>query len=256
METGESAYYFGKNSVFTILETSPNRVFKVMVADELKQDKRLNDLMTLTRQCGRTLQIVPRQKLDQLGDSLSPPHQGVVAMVTPKPLLTLYDLEEKLQTQSDALILMLDEITDPRNLGALIRVAAGAGALAVIIPKVKGAGMTPAVFSASAGTMEFVDIVVVPNLTEAIKRLKECGVWWVGAAQGDNTIPYSQYQYSGHTGVVIGNEGDGMKRLVRETCDQLVEIPLSLPVESLNVSVAAGIILFEARRQQAARALN
>jgi 23S rRNA (guanosine2251-2'-O)-methyltransferase len=174
-------------------------------------------------------------------------------MVAPKPLLDIYDLVkqvEALPSGQPALVLALDEVTDPRNFGALIRVAAGAGVTAIIIPKVGSAGFSPAVGKASAGTLELMDIVVVPNLVDAMERLKKVGLWWVGATMDPKAITYEHYDFRGHTGIVLGSEGTGIRRLVKEHCDQLVYIPLATGVESLNVSVAGGILLFEALRQR------
>ncbi len=186
------------------------------------------------------------------------PHQGVVAMVAPKPLLDIYDLVamvEAVQAQGEApLVVALDDVSDPRNFGALIRVAAGAGATALMIPKVGSAGFSPAVGKASAGTLELMNIVVVPNLVDAMERLKKAGMWWVGASLDAKAIDYDRYDYTGSTGIVLGSEGFGMRRLVQEHCDQLVKIDLAEGVESLNVSVAGGVLLFEALRQRRRKA--
>ncbi len=224
-----------------------------MVAQELSRDKRLQSLIDLAKETGKPFQMVPKAKLDSLAEVEDTPHQGVVAMVSPKPILDVYDLIKMVEAQpaeSPPLILALDDVTDPRNFGALIRVAAGAGVTAIVIPKVGSAGFSPVVGKASAGTIELMDIVAVPNLVDAMERLKKVGIWWVGADMGEKSIDYEQYDYKGPTGIVLGSEGSGIRRLVREHCDQLVQIPLAPHVESLNVSVAGGILLFEALRQR------
>lgn len=212
----------------------------------------MQQLIEKAQQAGTTIQFVPRTKLDKLSQGETP-HQGIIAMVAPKPLLDLPDviqLVRDLPEGTPALLLALDEVTDPRNFGALLRVAAAAEATAVIVPKTGSAGFSPVVAKASVGTIELVNIAVVPNLADAIERLKEVNVWWVGAALDDTAIQYDRYDYRGHTGIVLGSEDKGLRRLVRQRCDQLVQIPMARNVESLNVSVAAGILAFEARRQR------
>ncbi len=223
-----------------------------MVAQELSKDHRLQTLIDAAKSKGVNLQFVPKAKLDKMADGETP-HQGVVAMVAPKPLLDIYDLVKQIETAPAGtlpLVLALDDVTDPRNFGALIRTAAGVGATAIIIPKVGSAGFSPAVGKASAGTLEMMDIVVVSNLVDAMERLKKAGLWWVGAALDPKAVTYTQYDYTGPTGIVLGSEGAGLRRLVREHCDQLVKIPLAPGVESLNVSVAGAVLLFEALRQR------
>lgn len=226
-----------------------------MVAQELGKDRRLQSLIELCKQQGKSVQFVPKAKLDKLAEGETP-HQGVVAMVSPKPLLDIYDLIallEKQTSEAPPLVVALDEITDPRNFGALIRVAAASGVTAIIVPKVGSAGFSPVVGKASAGTIELINIVVVPNLVDAMERLKKIGFWWVGAALDEKAVSYYDYDFRGPTGIVMGSEGTGMRRLVKEHCDQLVQIPLLNQVESLNVSVAAGVLLFEALRQRAGK---
>jgi 23S rRNA (guanosine2251-2'-O)-methyltransferase len=218
----------------------------------MKGDRRLYALMQLAKENGKNVQMVPRAKLDLLAGP-DERHQGIMAMVSPKPLLDVYDLVAKIEALPEgthALVLALDEVTDPRNFGALIRVAAGAGATAIMIPKMGSAGFSPLVGKASAGTIDLIDIVVVTNLVDAMERLKKAGLWWVGAAVDPKAISYEKYDYKGHTGIMLGSEGSGMRRLVGEHCDQLVQIPLAEGVESLNVTVAGGILLFEALRQR------
>jgi 23S rRNA (guanosine2251-2'-O)-methyltransferase len=223
-----------------------------MIAQEQQKDRRLQEIVDLAKTHGRTVQFVPKVKLDKISDGETP-HQGVVAMVSPKRLMDIYDLINLIQTlppEKPPLVLALDEVTDPRNFGALIRGVAGVGATAIMIPKVGSAGFSPAVGKASAGTIDLVNVVVVPNLVDAMERLKKAGLWWVGAALAPEAIVYDQYDFRGSTGIVLGNEGEGLRRLVREHCDQLVKIPLAESVESLNVSMAGGILLFEALRQR------
>lgn len=227
-----------------------------MVAQELARERRLRELTDMARAAGKTVQQVPKAKLDKLATEHQTAHQGIVAMVSPKPLMDVHDLIRKMEAlpaTQPPLVVALDEVTDPRNFGALVRVAAGAGATAVMIPKVGSAGFSPAVGKASAGTLEVMDIVVVSNLVDAMERLKKAGLWWVGATAAPEAMAYDQYDFTGPTGIVLGSEEKGLRRLVGEHCDQLVHIPLAPGVESLNVSVAGGILLFEALRQRRAK---
>ena len=215
-------------------------------------------LIDLAQTQGVPYQFVPKAKLDSLlnqdPDSRGSHHQGVAAMISPKPLLDIHDVVEIIQglpQDQPALILALDEITDAHNFGAIIRVAAAAGVHAIIIPKVGSAGFSPAVWHASAGTIELIPIAVVPNLVQAMKTLKDHGLWWLGTALGEKSVSYEKTSLlTGAVGLVMGSEGKGIRRLVSETCDELVAIPMAYGVESLNVSVATGIVLFEATRQR------
>ncbi len=171
-------------------------------------------------------------------------HQGVAARVGPYPYVELEDLLAAL----DPLVVVLDGVTDPHNLGAVLRVAEGAGASGVVIPKDRAAGITAAAVKASAGASEHVPIARVTNLRRAIDPMKEAGLW-VYAAEAGGT-PYTELDLTGSVGLVLGSEGKGVRRLVREGCDGAVSIPMLGAVESLNVSVAAAVLLYEARRQR------
>jgi 23S rRNA (guanosine2251-2'-O)-methyltransferase len=171
-------------------------------------------------------------------------HQGVAARVGPYPYVDLEDL----LAASDPLVVVLDGVTDPHNLGAVMRVAEGAGASGVVIPKDRAAGVTPAAVKASAGASEHVPVSRVTNIRRAIDRMKEAGLW-VYAAEAGGT-PYTELDLTGPVGLVLGSEGKGVRRLVREGCDGSVSIPMRGAVESLNVSVAAAVLLYEAGRQR------
>ena len=171
-------------------------------------------------------------------------HQGVVARVGPYPYS---DLDEILAAP-DPLVLVLDGITDPRNLGAILRVVDGAGASGVVVPKDRAVGVTAAAVKASAGASEHVRVTGETNLRRAIDRMKKEGLW-VYAAEGRGT-PYHELDLTGPVALVVGSEGRGIRRLVREGCDGAVSVPMLGAVESLNVSVAVAVLLYEARRQR------
>jgi 23S rRNA (guanosine2251-2'-O)-methyltransferase len=171
-------------------------------------------------------------------------HQGVAARVGPYPYAELDDL----LAASDPLVAVLDGVTDPQNLGAVLRVADGAGASGVVIPKDRAVGVTAAVVKASAGASEHVPIARVTNLRRAINHMKEAGLWVYAAEVGGT--PYTDLDLAGPVGLVLGSEGWGVRRLVREGCDGAVSVPMLGAVGSLNVSVAAAVLLYEARRQR------
>jgi 23S rRNA (guanosine2251-2'-O)-methyltransferase len=171
-------------------------------------------------------------------------HQGMAARVGQYPYVELEDL----LAAPDPLVVVLDGVTDPHNLGAVLRVAEGAGASGVVIPKDRAAGVTAAAVKASAGASEHVPIARVTNLRRTIDRLKEAGLWVYAAEVGGT--PYTELDLSGPVGLVLGSEGKGVRRLVREGCDGAVSIPMRGAVGSLNVSVAAAVLLYEARRQR------
>jgi 23S rRNA (guanosine2251-2'-O)-methyltransferase len=188
---------------------------------------------------------VRRAQIEELAPGAA--HQGVVARVGPYPYS---DLGEILAA-SDPLVLVLDSVTDPRNLGAVLRAADGAGASGVVIPKDRAVGVTAVAVKASAGASEHVPVARETNLRRAIHRIKKGGVW-VYAAEGGG-MAYTELDLSGPVALVLGSEGRGVRKLVREGCDGAVSIPMLGAVESLNVSVAAAVLLYEAQRQRGCR---
>jgi 23S rRNA (guanosine2251-2'-O)-methyltransferase len=189
------------------------------------------------------LRCVKREHIEELAPGAV--HQGVVARVGPYP----YSGLKEVLAAPDPLVLVLDGITDPRNLGAVLRAADGAGASGVVIPKDRAVGVTPAAVRASAGASEHVPVARETNLRRALDRMKEAGVW-VYAAEDGAALRYTDHDFSGSVAFVLGSEGRGLRRLVREGCDGEVSVPMMGEVSSLNVSVAAAVLLFEARRQR------
>jgi 23S rRNA (guanosine2251-2'-O)-methyltransferase len=238
---------YGLHAINAVLERSPERVLEIWIAQP-HHTARLVELRERAEQAGVRLQSVPGEALAKLVGDVT--HQGAVAAVRPLKAWDERDLAEALiQTPNDPLLLILDGVTDPHNLGACVRTAAAAGAHAVVIPKDRAAAVDGVVRKVAAGAAEFVPVVSVTNLVRTIDMLKERGIWVVGT---DSAAPQSLFaaDLKRPLAMVLGAEGDGMRRLTREHCDFLVSIPLSGQVESLNVSVAAGIALFEARRQR------
>jgi 23S rRNA (guanosine2251-2'-O)-methyltransferase len=191
---------------------------------------------------GVEIKRVSRQRADEL--ARGGVHQGVVARVEPYP----YSGLEEILASPEPLILVLDSVTDPRNLGAVLRAADGAGTSGVVVPKNRAAGVTAAAVKASAGASEHVRVARETNLRRAIEKMKEAG-FWVYAADAAGT-PYTELDLAGPIGLVFGSEGRGVRRLVREACDGEVSIPMLGNIGSLNVSVAAAVLLYEVRRQR------
>jgi 23S rRNA (guanosine2251-2'-O)-methyltransferase len=192
---------------------------------------------------GLRLHVKPERALTAAAGTQE--HQGVVAWAEPYR----YAEAHELAAQERPLLVCLDQVTDPHNLGAVIRSAEGAGATGVVVPAHGSARVTPAVARSSAGAVEHLPVAVVPNLARYLGEIKR-GDLWVWAAVGDSDTPMWSADFSGGTALVFGAEGRGLRPLVRKTCDAAVSIPLAGSVDSLNVSVAAGILLFEARRQR------
>ncbi|MDP2228272.1 MAG: 23S rRNA (guanosine(2251)-2'-O)-methyltransferase RlmB [Moraxellaceae bacterium] len=239
---------FGLHSVQAYLDRHPEGVLEVFLLKS-RDDERLNRLVQALRPLGLTLQWRDRAQLDELaGDSH---HQGVVARVREVPPGDEHALEDFLDTlTAPPFLLLLDNITDPHNLGACLRSADAAGVQAVITPRDKSASITPVVRKVACGAADVLPFFQVTNLARCMDMLKERGIWLVGTALEEGAQSLYDASLKGPLAVVMGAEGSGMRRLTRESCDSLVYIPMAGSVESLNVSVATGVTLFEARRQR------
>ncbi|MBM7038255.1 23S rRNA (guanosine(2251)-2'-O)-methyltransferase RlmB [Vibrio ulleungensis] len=239
-------FIYGIHAVKAVLERDPLR-FKEAYVLKGRQDDRLLPLINELQAIGVSIQQMGRKALDDKAKGAN--HQGVIARVTPVKALNENDLDDLLAGQESPLLLVLDGVTDPHNLGACLRNADAAGVAAVIVPKDKSAPMTPTVSKVACGAAETVPLVRVTNLARTMRALQEQGVWFVGTA-GEATHDIYQAKLTGPLAIVMGAEGDGMRRLTRETCDDLIKIPMAGSVSSLNVSVASGVCLFEAVRQR------
>ena len=229
-------FIYGIRPVLEALQSPRREVFEVFDAGK---NAEVAEAATAS---GVSLKAVPRARIEELARGGT--HQGVVARVGPYPYA---DLREILAVP-DPLIVALDGVTDPRNLGAVLRAAEGAGASGVVIPKDRAVGVTAAAVKASAGASEHVRVARETNLRRAIDGMKEAGVWVYAAEVGG--AKYTEQDLSGSVALVLGSEDRGVRRLVREGCDGAVSIPMLGAVGSLNVSVAAAILLYEARRQR------
>lgn len=219
-----------------------------LLVEKGRQHPRLNELIHLAKQQGLRVSYVPKAALDRQAEGV--PHQGVLARVARSQSVDFKSWLKGLDVSSGALVLLLDQVTDPHNLGACIRTAEAAGCAAVIVPKDHAANLdSPVVAKAACGALSRVPVVQVTNLVRAIEALQEKGFWVNGLAGEGETALY-QADLKGLTALVMGAEGEGLRRLVRESCDVLIRIPMPGRVESLNVSVATGVALFEAVRQR------
>ncbi len=240
-------FVYGLHAINAVLERAPERVLELWLAQP-RDDGRSRDLRERAQTAGLRVQSVAAEALAKLVGDVA--HQGAVAAVRPLKAWDEHDLLESLsQNAVDPLLLILDGVTDPHNLGACLRTADAAGVNAVLIPKDRAATVDGVVRKVAAGAAEFVPVVSVTNLARTIDLVKERGIWVVGT---DGEAPQTLYgaDLKRPLALVLGAEGAGMRRLTRERCDFLVRIPMAGQVESLNVSVAAGVALFEARRQR------
>jgi len=222
-----------------------------MLIEKGKHHPRINELIHLAKKNGVRHSFVPKQALTRLAEGV--PHQGVVVKTTSSDSAQFTPFEPWLETINMAkspLVLLLDQVTDPHNLGACVRTAEAAGCLAVIVPKDHAADITsPVVAKSACGALARLPVIRVTNMKRCLQQLQEMGFWTVGLA-GESDGSIYDVDLSGPTAVVMGSEGRGMRRLVRESCDQLISIPMPGAVESLNVSVATGVALFEICRQR------
>ena len=236
----------GRNALTEALR-SGRTIDKVFIAAG-ETDRALQRLAAQAKEAGAVVVPVDRRKLDAL--STTHAHQGVIALAAAREYATLDDLLENAASKGEApLLVICDELTDPHNLGAILRSAECVGAHGVIIPKRRSVGLTATVAKASAGAVEYMPVARVTNINAAIADLKEKGVWIFGTA-AEGSIPMYQADLTIPAAIVIGNEGSGMSPLVRKNCDVTVHIPMKGNISSLNASCAASVLLYEALRQR------
>lgn len=226
--------------------------FDRIVIAKGRQDSRIEEIVQLARARGIAVRFEDRVQLDRLANTRD--HQGVVALAAARAAATLEDILENANHSrgQQGLIVLLDGVEDPHNLGAIIRTALAAGAHGVVIPERRAAGLTDTVARASAGALAHLPVAKVTNLSRAMEELKEAGYWLVGLDEAADKS-YTEVDYTSPTGIIMGGEGSGLHELTRKRCDFVVSLPTRGPVKSLNVSVATGVVLFEALRQRHAR---
>jgi 23S rRNA (guanosine2251-2'-O)-methyltransferase len=229
------------NPIIETLRADPGRIDKVIIQEERGPHK-IAEVIRLAKERGIPLHFVPRHKLDLM----SPGHQGALILLSAKGFSSLEDI---LAGAPNPFLVLLDEITDPQNLGAIIRSAECAGADGIVMPERRSVGLTDAVIEVSAGAAEHLKVARVTNLARTMDELKKRGLWLVGAEGGQKEY-WTDFDYTGPVGIVLGSEGRGMRRLIREKCDKVLSIPLFGRINSLNVSAAAAVFFFEVARQR------
>jgi 23S rRNA (guanosine2251-2'-O)-methyltransferase len=243
----KSSKLFGLHSVQAALDYSPNKIHKAWV-DTGRQDKRLTQAIDNLLDLGIEPEKVDRKKLDRLAENNN--HQGIVIEVEMPSELTESDLKTAVENlTTTALFLVLDNVQDPHNLGACLRTADATGVHGVIITKDNATGITPTVCKVASGAAETVPVYQVTNLARTLRWLKGEGLWIMGAA-GETAQTIYSTDFSVPMALVVGTEGKGLRRLTKEQCDVLVSVPMLGKVESLNLSVATGVLLYEAVRQR------
>ena len=247
-ETESDGMIEGRNAVTEALRTG-TAIDKIYLAKG-ETDRTLSRIASEARKAGVVVVESDRRKLDAM--SLTHSHQGIIAIAAVRAYATVEDILSIASARGEKpLLVVCDEISDPHNLGAIIRTAECAGAHGVIIPKRRSAGLTAVVAKSSAGAVSYLPVARVPNIPSLLKDLKKQGIWVFGAA-AEGTVPLYGADFKNAAAIVIGSEGDGMTRLVRESCDFLVSIPMKGQISSLNASAAAAILLYEAVRQRLA----
>ena len=241
---------YGRNAVHEVLRANRREVHKLLVAEGVQEKGTLADALALARQRNLPIQSVPRARLDHITDA----HQGIAVEASPYPYVNLQDiLDLAAQRGEPPLILILDILQNPQNLGTLLRTAEAMGAHGAILPQRRGVEVTLAVVNASSGASEHLRITRVVNIARAMEELKEHDVWIAGLEHKDErAIDFWTANLTGALALVIGNESEGMRRLVRQTCDYLLRIPMRGHIESLNASIAGSIVLYEVLRQREA----
>jgi 23S rRNA (guanosine2251-2'-O)-methyltransferase len=238
---------YGRNPVLEALRAGRD-VKRLVLLRGAKPEPRLAEIITLAGERGIAVEQAERQALDDIAHTEA--HQGAIAYLTRRPYSDLDSVLQAAAAEPAPLLLVLDGIQDPQNLGGIARSAEAAGVAAIVISRHRAAEVTPAVAKASAGAVEHLRICQVASIAQALERIKAAGYWVVGLA-GDAPTVYHDANLGGATALVVGAEGEGLHRLARERCDQLVRLPMLGKVSSLNAAVAVSIVLFEALRQRA-----
>jgi 23S rRNA (guanosine2251-2'-O)-methyltransferase len=236
---------FGRNAARECLRARRRHIHKLLLADKVEEAAIIKEIVSLAAEIKIPVQRVPRKKLDDLGRQ----HQGVALEVGSYPTVDVEDILDRAEKLNvPPFLIALDHIEDPHNLGAILRTAEVVGVHGVLLPKQRSVDVTPAVVRASAGAAEHMWIAKIPNMVQALNKLKQADVWITGVEHTSDAQPYHEANLTGSIALVIGSEGQGMSRLVKETCDFLIKLPMRGQIESLNASVACGLILYEVWR--------
>ncbi|HHT00916.1 MAG TPA: 23S rRNA (guanosine(2251)-2'-O)-methyltransferase RlmB [Thiomicrospira sp.] len=235
---------YGLHAIEKFLKQSPQSVFTISFLKG-RLNNRQQDLHNQAKSLGLNIELVSKSAFNKIDGN----HQGVMATVAKQADLKESDLKKLIEETANPLFIFLDEVQDPHNLGAILRTADAVGVHAVIIPKHNSVGMNATVRKVASGAADNVKLFVVSNLTRTIKEMQQAGMWMIGLA-GETEQTIYDHDLTGSIGIVMGTEGSGLRRLTREACDHLAAIPMVGVVESLNVSVATGVTVYEAFRQR------
>jgi len=239
----------GRNPVYEVLRAHRREFFRLLVATGVEEKGRLLEILSLAPQRRLTVERVNRQRLDGIDEN----HQGIALEASGYPYAALPDIIELAETRQQPLfVLVLDMLQNPQNLGTVLRSAEAVGVHGVLMPLRRAAGVTPAVVHASSGASEHL-LVAQANLAQAIDTLKETGAWVIGLAGEEDAQPAARVRLDGPLALVLGNEGEGMRQLVRQKCDMLLKLPMRGQIESLNAAVAGSIVLYMALAAREAR---
>jgi 23S rRNA (guanosine2251-2'-O)-methyltransferase len=248
-----SEFLYGRNAARECLRGRRRHIHRLLIADKVAPSVVIREILTLANKSKIPVQTVPRQQLNNLVKG----HQGVVMEVGRYPTVAVEDVLTHAKKLSEPpFVVVVDHLEDPHNLGAIMRTAESVGVHGLVIPRRRSVGVTAAVVNASAGATEHMLVAEVSNLVQVLEKLKQANIWLVGIENTSNSLPYNQADLTGPIALVIGGEGKGMGRLVKETCDYLVKLPMRGRIESLNASVACGLTLYEVWRARGFPARN
>lgn len=234
-------WIIGRNAVMEVLQARRREVFKLLLATGVEEKGRIIELQKLAASRKCPIERVPKERLAKMGDN----PQGVALEVSRYPYMNLVDIIDQAKSKNEELfVLLLDMIQNPQNLGTLLRSAEAAGVHGVVIPPHRAAEVTPAVVNASSGASEHM-LIAQANLVQAVEEFKQAGAWVVGLDGGPDSKPVEQVRLDGPIALIVGNEGEGMRSLVREKCDFLLSLPMKGRIESLNAAVAGSIVLYQ-----------
>lgn len=250
-------WLYGRNPVRECLRAGRRAQRKLVLAEGVRSNALVEEVITLARERACSVETRPRDELSHLIGSDE--HQGIILEVGPYPYVDLEEIAQAAQSRGDsALVLLLDRLQDPQNAGTLLRTAEAMGVQGVILPKRRAVAITPAVAKTSAGASEYLWIARETNLVRTIDSLKEAGLWVYGLEDDPRAVLYTEIDWDRPLGIVVGSEGSGLRRLIREHCDGLARLPMRGQIESLNAAVAGSIVLYEVwhGRQQAAEGVD
>jgi 23S rRNA (guanosine2251-2'-O)-methyltransferase len=230
----------GRNPVYEVLRARRRDFFRLLIARGVEEKGRLTEIISLAQKSKLQVERVNRQQVDSLGEN----HQGVALETSAYPYVAVQDILERSQeNQEPPFVLVLDTLQNPQNLGTLLRTAEAVGVHGIVIPLRRAAGVTPAVVHASAGATEHL-LIAGTNLAQFIAELKSAGAWVIGLDGGPQSQPVEKVRLDGPLALVVGSEGEGMRDLVRKSCDLLVRLPMHGQIESLNAAVAGSVVLY------------